>query len=54
MRNFKPAFGDTLQELAQQNTPAKESVRQYRKKTDKIPANYITARQLDINIAEKA
>ena len=53
LEDFKPAFGDTLQDLVQQSTPAKEPIRLYRKQTYQAPANYITARPIEINIADK-
>ena len=53
LEDFKPAFGDTLLDLVQQSTQAKEPIRLYGKQTDKAPANYITARPVEINIADK-
>ena len=53
LEDFKLAFGDTLQDLVKQNTPAKEPIRLYRKQSDKPPANYITVRPIEINIADK-
>ena len=53
LEDFKLAFGDSLQDLVNQETPGREPIRLYRKKSDKPPANYITARPIEIKIADK-
>ena len=39
LEDFKPAFGDTLQDLVKQDTPAKQPIKMYRKQTERHPAN---------------
>ena len=53
LEDFKLAFGDSLQDLVKQDTPGREPIRLYKKQSDKPPANYITARTIEINIADK-
>ena len=54
LEDYKTEFGDTLQDLVKEDNPVKEPIGPHRKTTDNKPVKFIKARQVDINMLDKA